>query len=141
MTRWGKLRRFVRALGGAWRYVCHEWTPEPPAAFLARVRWYRARPRAFTYGSAVALFELAEPPFRWRTHGRNVRERRRHLQKAVGDRYILRCLRDVEGIAGRKVRSNAGHWTLAEAMGEAFGEDSRTIERAWQGRGGLVVHD
>ena len=119
------------------------WSPNPPAPFVERAAAIRLRTgthrhRQFTEPEAVALFNLAAAPFQWRDRPD---ERRRWLLKDAGDRYIVRCLAHVDGIGGRRVRANSesGRWTLAAAMGEAFDEDPRTIERAWQRRNEFLI--
>ena len=134
MSLFAALRRFAAGVERAVECLRDEYTPRPPAEFTEKVRWWRARPRAFTERRAVELFILAEPRFRWRTRGSNIRQRRSQFTKPLGDRYIVRCLREAATIPGWTVRSRIGRPTLAEAMGEAFGEDARTIERAWHRR-------
>ena len=106
MNLFAAIENFASTVTRIVRWFEEEYTPTPPVAFTERVRWWRARPRAFTDRSAVELFRLAEPRFRWRTRGVNVRQRRRQFTKAVGDRYIVRCLREAETIHGWTVRSS-----------------------------------
>ena len=58
--------------------------------------------------------------------GVNRRERRRDLQKAVGDRYILRCLREAASIKALTITAR-GPDSLSRAIGEAFDERHSTI--------------
>ena len=128
MSLFHTIGRFARSVDHVVRWFEGMYTPAPPMAFGERVRWYQARPRAFTYRRAVELFRLAEPVYRWRNSATNVRERRRHLQKTVGDRYILRCLREAATIKAMTVRVSApDRRSLSEAIGEAFNERESTI--------------
>ena len=127
-----KLLRTIARIGAAVRRyedALLRWSPAPPAAFVKRAAELRERGRTPEYLDMVRLFELAAKPAKWRDRpGR----RRTGWLKDAGDRYIAKCLRHAVGIPGWTVRSNAGRTTLAEAVRDAFGEDARTIERAWQ---------
>ena len=127
-----KLWRTLARIGAAARRfgdALRQWSPEPPAEFVKGAAELRDRGRIPDLPDMVRLFELAAPPARWRDRPD---ERRTGWLKDASDRYIAKCLHHVAGIPGWTVRSSAGRPTLAEAMRDAFGEDVRTIERAWQ---------
>ena len=132
MTTIADMVRTIARIGAAARRfgdALRRWSPTPPAAFVKRAAQLRERGGTPDHLDMVRLFALAAPPAEWRDRpGR----RRTGWLKHAGNRYIAKCLHHAAGIPGWTVRSGTGRATLAEAMGEAFGEDARTIERAWQ---------
>ena len=98
-----------------------------PSRFVREAdRLAARRHRAVTIPGAHALFAIAAWKYRLlRGDGERVRGpggwRKRHCET-----YIRGCLRIARPLAGEDI--------LFQAMGEAFGESTRTIERAWRDR-------
>ena len=140
MTLWQAIRRFDRRIHALLhsppvKLARPQTWGAPPPEYVARAEYLRGPP-SLSYLEAVALFQLAAERYRLikgAMMGGRARRRgwKSHIKRGT-DAYIVRCMHHADGIAARTVRSRSGRWTLAEAMGEAFGENARTIERAWQ---------
>lgn len=129
----------VRANGRPWRDVL-DTIADPPARFVneaARIRerameraHYRRRrnPGAMSQSQANELFRLAAPEYALLLARRSYLGRNESDRKRVAERYILACLRAVEGIP-----TEFGV-DIHDAARRAFGEHPRTIAKAWATR-------
>lgn len=130
----GRIRRVLMNGRPLWDVIA-----EPPARFVKAAAFVRHRAAmgahykqrwngAMSEAEAAALFRLAAPEYTLMMARRAYMGRRESDRMRLAERYIVACLREVEGIP------TCGLFSLAEAMAEAFEEGPSTIGNAWATR-------